>query len=150
MNTFLSAVFTAPHTPEFRATQSPTLNFKSASSSSQKVGLSLQTTPRKHCTHVSLGSYSPRNMFVFYPFPGPDKLFTRSQWFPDAYYGQGQSGHRCHIFDEVRHPGRGVVPSVVLTTSNLCITGFSNKKSGASTISGSAIIKYFTAGSRKV
>jgi len=113
---------------EFRAIQSPTLNFKSASSSSQNVGSSLQTTPRKHCTNMSLGSYSPRNTFVFYLFLGPDKLFTRSQWFPDAYYGQGQRGHRYHVFDEVRPPERDDHPSVVLMTSSLCITEFPNKQ----------------------
>lgn len=30
----------------------------------------------------------------------PRELLPKEHWFPDAYYGQGQRGHRYHVFDE--------------------------------------------------
>jgi len=123
VNTSSSVAFTGPPTPEFRVTQSPTPNSKLASLLSRKAGWWSGIIPQKLCTRASLGSYSPRSTFVFYFFTAPGNLLTRSQWFPAAYYGQGQRGHRYHVFDEVRPPKRNVVPSAVLMTPpSLCIT----------------------------
>jgi len=124
VNTFSSVAFTGPPTPEFRVTQLPTPNSKLASLSSRKVGWWSEITPQKHCTLASLGSYSPRSMFVVCLFTVPSNPLTRFQWFPDAYYGQGQRGHRYHVFGEVRLPKRNVVPFAVLMTPSLCITEF--------------------------
>ena len=44
----------------------------------------------------------PKEHVCHFPLLGLDGLFISSQWFPDAYYGQGQRGHMYHVFDEVR------------------------------------------------
>jgi len=38
-------------------------------------------------------------MEALYP-PIPRELLPEEHWFPDAYYGQGQRGHKYHVFDE--------------------------------------------------
>lgn len=111
VNTSSSVAFTGPPTSESRVTQLPTPSSKSASLSSRKVGWWSEITPQKHCTRASLESYYPRSTFVFSLFTAPGNSLTRSQWFPDAYYGQGQRGHRYHVFDEVRPPKRNVIHS---------------------------------------
>lgn len=40
------------------------------------------------------------------------------------YYGQGQRGHRYHVFDEVSPSKQNVVLSIIFTKHSPCITGF--------------------------
>jgi len=56
----------------------------------------------------------PKEHVRLYLFPSSGNLLTRFQWFPDAYYGEGQRGHRYHVFDEVRPPKINVAPSPCL------------------------------------
>lgn len=56
----------------------------------------------------------PKDHVRIYLFLGPRGLLTQSQWFPDAYYGQGQRGHRYHVFDEVGPGERNTVSPTYL------------------------------------
>lgn len=44
------------------------------------------------------------------------------------YYGQGQRGHRYHVFDEVRPLKGNVILSVIFMMRSPCITGFPDVK----------------------
>jgi len=70
----------------------------------------------------------PREHVCNFCFPSFNGLLTQFQWFPDMYYGQGQRGHRYHVFDEVRPPKRNVVLSIIFTKHSPCITGFPDVK----------------------